>query len=106
MPERGLTLSATVVAEWYVSGGLIAVFLGGLLYGQIARAASLLWALTNRDVGRLLYGVMAMALFAGVRSMIDLILMSYMVLAWLVVWWLFVGRRLTQHKRASMVATR
>lgn len=106
VPERGLTLSATVVAEWYVSGGLIAVFLGGLLYGQIARAASLLWALTNRDVGRLIYGVMAMALFAGVRSMIDLILMSYMVLAWLVVWWLFVGRRLTQQKRASMVATR
>ena len=33
-----------------------------------------------------------MALFAGVRSMVDLVLMSYILLAWAVIWWFMVRR--------------
>jgi oligosaccharide repeat unit polymerase len=89
---RGLTLSSTVVAEWYASGGMIIVFVGGVLYGIFARAFGRLWASTGFGIGRLLYGVSAMALFAGVRSMTDLVLMSYILLAWLPCWWFIVKR--------------
>lgn len=90
---EGATLSASVVAEWFASGGYIAVILGGFIYGALARAASVLWRVTHIDSGRLLYGIMAMALFTGVRSMLELMLMSYVVLGWLTVWWFMVGRK-------------
>jgi hypothetical protein len=32
-----------------------------------------------------MYGLGAMAIFAGLRSLIELVLMSYMLLAWIVV---------------------
>ena len=87
-----LTLSSTVVAEWYISGGHLIVFLGGVLYGLYARVLGGLWRVTHSSVGRLLYGVSVMALFAGVRSMVDLVLMSYILLAWAVIWWFMVRR--------------
>ncbi|MEM7407780.1 MAG: O-antigen polymerase [Pseudomonadota bacterium] len=87
-----VSLSSSTVAEWYSIGGFLTVLLGGLAYGSLARAGSALWLVTDRPVGRLVYGVYAMALFAGLRSMLDLVLMSYMLLGWMVVWWLFVGR--------------
>ena len=97
-----LTLSSTVVAEFYISGGLFVVFLGGVLYGLYARTLGWLWTVTHSGVGRLLYGVSVMALFAGVRSMVDLVLMSYILLAWLVVWWFLVRRNSQQSIRAQV----
>ncbi len=91
--EKGLSLSVSVISEWYMSGGYIIVLIGGLIYGQLARMVSALWAVTHLGVGRLLYAVCAMTLFAGVRSMTELVLMSYIVLAWLAIWWLFLRNR-------------
>ena len=41
---QGASLSASVVAEWFASGGFIAVVLGGLLYGVLARAGSVVFS--------------------------------------------------------------
>ena len=103
--ERGLTLSSSVIAEWYASYGFIAVFFGRLLCGIYARIFGALWVFTNYPVGRLLYGVAAMALFAGVRSMIDLVLMSYIVLAWLPLWW-FMLKRANKRRQAALARSR
>lgn len=101
---EGASLSASVVAEWFASGGYIAVLLGGFFYGVVARAGSIIWAATGYVSGRMLYGVMAMALFTGVRSMLELMLMSYVVLGWLAVWWFMVGRK--ERAPRSVVPTR
>ena len=69
------------------------VFIGGVIYGQLARMLSVLWSVTGHGVGRVIYAVSAMALFAGVRSMTDLVLMSYILLAWIACWWLLLRRR-------------
>ncbi len=83
----GLSLSMSVIGELYMAGGFIGIILGGLLYGRIAGMAN------NLLVGRhtygiyLLYSILTMSLFAGVRSMIELILMNYVMIAWVGLSW-------------------
>jgi len=97
---RDVSLSTSVIAEWYLIGGFIVVFLGGWLYGQLARMGNRLLASADQIAPRLLYSLFAMMLFAGLRSMIELVLMSYMILAWLAGWWFVARRRLRQQVMA------
>ena len=94
---RGVTLSTSVIAEWYLTGGFIVIFLGGWLYGQLARMGNRLLPAADQVAPRLLFAIIAMTLFAGLRAMIELVLMSYMMLAWLTGWWLVVRRRSQKH---------
>jgi hypothetical protein len=77
------SLSCSSAAEWYVAFGWIGVVVGGALYGVLCRfwAQVLERAQTSASVG--MYGLGVLALFISVRSMIELILMSYPLLAWL-----------------------
>jgi hypothetical protein len=54
--------------------------------------------------GYLVYSAMAMALFAGMRSMPELVLMNYMVLAWVGLSWFYIQikRRREGTLRASL----
>ncbi len=94
---QGVTLSASVISEWYLTGGFIVIFLGGWLYGQLARMGNRLLAAADQVAPRLLFAISAMTLFAGLRSMIELVLMSYMMLVWLIGWWIVVRRRSRKH---------
>jgi hypothetical protein len=78
----GLTLSVSVVGELFMAGGLIAVLLGGLLYGWLAGCLTSLVQRAPGHASLLVYSLGALALFVGVRSMIELVLMSYGILAW------------------------
>lgn len=78
----GLTLSVSVVGELFMAGGLIAALLGGMLYGYLAGCLTSLVRRTPRHAALLVYSLGALALFVGVRSMIELVLMSYGILAW------------------------
>ena len=98
--RQGVSLSTSVIAEWYLIGGFIVVFLGGWLYGQLARMGNRLLASADQITPRLLYALFAMMLFAGLRSMIELVLMSYMILAWLAGSWFVTRRRLRQQVMA------
>ena len=80
----GVSLSTSVVGELYMSFGLVAVLLGGWFYGRLAGMANQLLPYTNKFGAVILYSTMAMALFAGVRSLLDLILISYVIIAWVV----------------------
>ena len=79
---RGVSLSSSIIAEWYMGWGWIAVFIGGWIHGRLAKAAN-----TLREQGRLhhnpiVYALAVMVLVAGMRSMLDLIIMSYALVAW------------------------
>lgn len=79
----GASLSSAVVGELWVSGGLIAIFLGGWAFGLLGNGVTPLLAHRESGVHGLTYGVAIMALFAGQRSMQDLVMMSYILLAWI-----------------------
>jgi hypothetical protein len=85
----GASLSSSVVGEFYVSGGLLMVLFGGWLYGRLGTWGTMLLIPPRTRTGTLLYGSWVMALFAGCRSMTDLVLMSYVFLALLAVLWMF-----------------
>lgn len=79
---KGLTLSTSIVGEWYLTFGWPAVIFGGWLHGRLARAANAL-----REEGRsaqnpIVYALAVMVLVAGMRSMLDLVVMSYALVAW------------------------
>lgn len=92
----GVSLSSSVVGEGYLMGGLLAVGLLGWFYGRLAAMGARL--LPQESVGAsLMYGAWTMTLFAGIRSLIDLVLFSYVVLAWVAVVW--VARRFAPSRR-------
>jgi hypothetical protein len=91
--ERGVTLSFSVIADWYIMGGWPLVLVGGFLYGRLGGMWSQLLALKHNLVAALIYSLGAMAIFASLRSIDELLLQSYTVLAWLAVSRLFLNRR-------------
>ena len=83
------SLSSSIVGELYVSGGFLMILVGGWLYGRLGTWFNALIRLPTTDKGGALYGAWLMALFAGCRSMMDLVMMSYVVLAMIFIFWLF-----------------
>lgn len=77
----GVSLSVSVIGELIMAGGMLAVALGGLAYGFIARKLTELLPRDRRPLALLVYSLGVLALFAGMRSMIELVLMSYGILA-------------------------
>lgn len=86
--ERGVSLTSTVVGEFYMSGGFLFVLLGGWFFGRLAVMANQSMPQSEKTGAAILYCIMVMALFAGMRSLVDLVLISYVVLAWMALCWL------------------
>ncbi len=86
---RMVSLSSSAVGELWVTGGFWAVILGGWVYGSLAGMASRLLTQGAGFGAHVVYSAAMMALFAGVRSMLDLVLISYVVLAWIFICWLY-----------------
>ncbi|MDQ3011369.1 MAG: oligosaccharide repeat unit polymerase [Acidobacteriota bacterium] len=87
---QGVSYSCSAIGELYMSLGLIGVALGGLLYGRLAGMASQLLTRGVTFGSLVIYSTLMMALFAGMRSMLELILVSYVVLAWSGLSYLFI----------------
>ena len=89
---EGVSLSTSVVGEWYLAFGWPGVLLGGLLFGFLGRAWSqvLEEAVTVKALG--FYGFGVMSLFVGVRSMIEVILLCYPLVFWILADRLVVSR--------------
>ncbi len=90
---QGLSLSYSVIGELYMSLGFIGVALGGWFYGRVASTASGLLARCNTQGALVIYSIVVMALFSGMRSILELILVSYVVLAWVGLSHLFIKLR-------------
>ena len=79
---EGVSYSYSVIGELYMSLGFFGVAIGGWFYGRIAAMANGLLSRSNTIATLLVYSIVVMALFAGLRSVLDLLLVSYVVLAW------------------------
>jgi hypothetical protein len=93
--SKDTSLSSSIVGEFYATWGLIAVFLGGIFYGRLVSMWNAILYGPNTLNSRAIYGLGIMVLFAGVRSMQDLVIMTYGVLGWLLVSVIF--RKLRRH---------
>ncbi len=90
---EGVSYSYSVIGELYMSLGLLGIALGGWFYGRVAALAS---GLLNRCVTQgalVIYSIIVMALFSGMRSILELILVSYVVLAWVSISQVFIKLR-------------
>ena len=79
---RGVSLSTSIIGEWYLSWGWLAVIFGGWLHGRLARTINTLREHEDYRTNPVVYGLAVMVLVAGMRSMQDLIIMSYALVAW------------------------
>jgi hypothetical protein len=78
---RGFSWNCSVVCDLYLIGGALAVSLGGMLYGALANGASRLLFEPPSARTRLLYAVIAMALFLTLRTLIEFMAQGMTVLA-------------------------
>lgn len=105
---EGVSYSSSVMGELYISGGLFAITLGGWLYGRLAGMATRLLTQKWTFGAYIIYSVMVMALFAGVRSMLDLMLISYVALAWIALAWIYlqlIGSTVPSRPARTRIAT-
>lgn len=79
---KGVSLSTSIIGEWYLSFGWLAVVFGGWLHGRLARTANVLRDNPEFRTNPIVYGLTVMVLVAGMRSMLELVLMSYALVAW------------------------
>jgi len=90
---EGVSYSYSVIGELYMSLGFIGIALGGWVYGRIASMARGLLARCTTQGALVIYSIVVMALFSGMRSILELILVSYVVLAWIGLSHLFIKLR-------------
>ena len=94
---KGVSLSTSIIGEWYLTYGWIAIIFGGWLHGRLARTVNQLREVEIYKTNPIVYGLAVMVLVSGMRSMQDLVIMSYAVVAW------WAANRLT---RDRVIATR
>lgn len=78
------SLSTSIVGELYTMSGLLSVFLGGLFLGRLAGMWNKVLASPGGTAKAVVWGLGIMILFAGMRSMQDLVIMSYGLIGWLI----------------------
>jgi oligosaccharide repeat unit polymerase len=76
---KGVSLSSSILGEWYLTYGWIAVILGAYLHGRLARSVNVL---NESNANPILFALAVMVLVSGMRSMQDLVIMSYALVAW------------------------
>ena len=82
VPNMGFVLTAA--GEWYVMHGLPAVFVGGMAYGLLAGFVNRTLASARTSVDALVPSLWLMVLFLGLRTIVELLLSFYLILAWMV----------------------
>ncbi|HEX6164103.1 MAG TPA: O-antigen polymerase [Vicinamibacterales bacterium] len=79
---RGVSLSTSIIGEWYLTYGWIMIVVGGWLHGRLSRTVNQLREFEIYRTNPIVYGLAVMVLVSGMRSMQDLIIMSYALVAW------------------------
>ncbi len=82
---QGVSYSSSVIGELYMSAGFLGILAGGWFYGRVG---TMLNGLRDGEwtVGKLvIFSAGLMALFTGMRSILELVLMNYVVVSWVAV---------------------
>jgi oligosaccharide repeat unit polymerase len=87
--QSGVSLSTSVIGELYMAFGLFGCAVGGWVMGRIAVWLKDFPERFGTPGALVLFGSGLLALFAGMRSGIELILMSYASLAWVALAWVW-----------------
>lgn len=91
---QGASLSTSIIGDWYLSAGMIGVFLGGIFYGRLASLATgMLKTLKPGSTGTMVYSFFTLSFVVGYRQLIELVLTSYIVLIWVGLSSLYLSRR-------------
>jgi hypothetical protein len=90
---EGVSYSYSVIGELYMSLGFLGIAIGGWFYGRLASMATGLLKRSTTQGALVIYSIVVMALFSGMRSILELILVSYVVLAWVGLSQLFIKLR-------------
>lgn len=80
---EGVSYSYSVIGELYMSLGFIGIAIGGWFYGRLSAMARGLLSRTHTLAALVMYSIIVMALFSGMRSILELVLVSYVVVAWI-----------------------
>lgn len=78
--DKGVSYSMSAIGEWYMAFGWWGVVGSGLLFGYLARWWTQLLDQSETPTGIAIYAIGLMALFLGLRGMIEVILMTYPLL--------------------------
>jgi hypothetical protein len=84
---HGVSLANTIIGECYMSYGWLGIVAGGALLGWISRKWTQILDSGFGITGLALYGLGTMCLFIGIRSMLELVLLSYPILCWWALDW-------------------
>jgi hypothetical protein len=79
--QEGASLSVTIIGEWYMSYGLLACAFGGWFMGKLTGLGSVYFQAGRGSFGTMVYGYLIAWLIVGFRSMQELVLFSYPLLA-------------------------
>jgi hypothetical protein len=85
---RGASLSMSLVGELYMAFSFFGCVGGGLFLGYLANTLAQVLRAGATPGALIIFGGSLLALFAGMRSGIELVLMSYGVLAWIALTWI------------------
>ena len=79
---KGVSLSSSIIGEWYISYGWLAMIFGGWLHGRLAWTSNQLREHGRNAQNPVVFALAIMILVSGMRSMQDLVIMSYAIIAW------------------------
>lgn len=85
--NTGASLSTTIIGEFWISWGYLALLLGGWFYGRMATLSSPLFLALPESMAPMFYGYITMTLFVGYRSLVEVILFSYALFGWWAAIW-------------------
>jgi oligosaccharide repeat unit polymerase len=91
--DQEVSYSCSVIGELYMSLGFLGIAIGGWLYGRLAALANGVLTQSAGLGAVVIYSIGAMALFSGTRSMLELVLVSYVTVAWVALSRLFASYR-------------
>jgi oligosaccharide repeat unit polymerase len=94
---KGISLAVTTIGESYMAFGWTGIVGMALTLGRVSRTWT---SLIDRNLsleGSVLYALGTMVLFLGMRSALELILISYSIIAWLLLARLFGRKRRAVH---------
>jgi oligosaccharide repeat unit polymerase len=82
---QGASLSMSMIGESYIAFGIAGVVLIALLFGLLCAFVNEMTARRRLDANPVVVPISLMVLFVGLRSLQDLVIMSYAVMGWLAV---------------------
>jgi oligosaccharide repeat unit polymerase len=97
--NTGASLSTSMLGEWYLVWGMPTILLGGIAMGVLCALVNLVVVRCQHGDNAVVAAVSLMVIFASVRSLQDLVLMSYAIMALL-------GAMALMRRRAPVSARR